>query len=339
MRLTESILRKIIAEESAKILAPRKRSLASYIFEEVQWGSKYEAFVSALAGNANDPKVKAFISAGQLDKNPDDDKFTFAEIPLPVSKLRPTQNEIDVDKSLSYPMAKPSDFVNFVKGGKVFAPGGNAIVTYNGQYVIDGHHRWSQVYACNSEASIQAIDIQLPGLNPLDVLKAVQAAIAISAGKVPMQSVKGSNLLKVDKAGLESWMSKSVSMKFYGVIGSNPEVMEILRSKVKPGVSEADEPVDVSEESYREAQDLVINYIWKNVSTMQAESQPVDGAPKRDFMPQTDDVDWKTPLEKGLVDIAEPHADPTQIPTAAESRSRYDDLIIERWQKMAGLLK
>lgn len=331
MRLTESILRKIIAEERAKLLAPKKRGLASYIFEEVQWGSKYEAFVSALAGAASDPKVKAFISAGQLDKNPDDDKFSFVEKAILVTDLRPTQNEIDVDKSLAYPMKKPSDFVKYVNGdGQTFAPGG-PIVTYDGKYVIDGHHRWSQVYSCNSRAMIQAVDIQLPGLDPLDVLKAVQAAIAISAGKVPMQSVKGSNLLKLDKTGLKSWMKKKVSPKFYEAVMTDTAAMEKMKSMTTTSEQTA--------MGLAMAESMVFEYIWKNVQAMQAQSQPVPGAPKRDFMPQTDNIDWKTPLEKGLVDIADPHADPDQLPTAAESRSRHDELVMERWQKMAGLVR
>jgi len=120
---------------------------------------KYEDFVTTLAGNAADPKVRAFISAGQLDDSGDDDKFRFTERAISVDELLPTQNEIDVDKSLKYPMKNPVDFLNYVNGeGEAFAPGG-PIVTYDGKYVIDGHHRWSQVYACNSRAKIQAIDI------------------------------------------------------------------------------------------------------------------------------------------------------------------------------------
>jgi len=331
MRLTESTLRRIIMEESAKLRTSRRRSLASYLFEEVKWGSKYENFVTALAGNASDPKVKAFISAGQLDKDSDDDKFSFAEKPILVTDLRPTQNEIDVDKSLAYPMKKPSDFTKYVNGdGQTFAPGG-AIITYDGKYVIDGHHRWSQVYSCNSRAMIQAVDIQLPGLDPLDVLKAVQSAIAISAGKVPMQSVKGSNLLKLDKRGLKSWMKKKVDPKFYEAVMSDTAAMDKMKSMATTKEQTA--------MGFAMAESLVLEYIWSNVQAMQSSSQPVAGAPKRDFMPQTDNIDWKTPLEKGLVDIAEPHADPSQLATAAESRSRHDGLIMERWQKMAGLLK
>jgi len=331
MKLDRSTIRRLVLEEITRSRVPQKRSLASFIFEEnaPAWDSKYEEFVNKLASNASDPKVQAFISAGQLDKNDADDKFTFADVELNVKDLTPTQNEIDVDKSLSYPLEKASDFIKYVAGdGVAFAPGGNPIVTYNGKYVIDGHHRWSQVYACNSRAKIKAVDIQISGLEPLEVLKAVQAAIAIDTKKVPVQSVKGINLLKIDESGLNSWIGKKVNMAFFGKVAADSDTM----SKMKNSLTEAEEG-EVSDEDFKKSQELVEKYVWSNVKSMQETSQPVAGAPKRDFMPQTDNVNWKEPLEKGLVDISEPHASKT------ESRSRGEKQIMERWQRLAGILK
>ena len=329
MKLTESQLRKFIASETKKMLQETKRfSLKTLLREEeaqevkgVSWDSNYEAFVSALKSNASDPKVQAFIKAGKLDKDENDDKFSFNSSNLPVAGLTPTQNEIDVDKSLGWPLKKAESFLNFVKGaGQTFTLG-SPIVTYKGKYIIDGHHRWSQLYACNKDASIAAVDISVEGLDPLDVLKAVQAAIAIETGDVPVQSVEGTNLLKIDESGLQAWLKSKMSPAFLEACKADEGALSIMKKAGSEG---------------GEVGELVGAFIWTNVQDMQAQSQPVPGAPKRDFMPQTDNIDWQKPLAAGEVDIAAPHA-----ATKAESvlRKNGETVLVERWQKLAGLIK
>lgn len=335
MKLTESQLRKIIGREIASIIKE-----ASLISEEeavspvkgLDWSSNYESFVSALKSNASDPKVQAFIKAGKLDQDENDDKFTFSNADLDVSGLIPTQNEIDVDKSLAWPMKTVKTFLSFVKGaGKSFELG-SPIVTYQGKYVIDGHHRWSQLYACNKDAKIKAVDINVEGLEPLDVLKAVQAAIAIQTGDVPVQSVKGTNLLTIDEGALKAWLTAKATPEFLEACATDESAMNIMKSA--GGVNEADEAAPAADSTFN----VLNGFIWSNVSDMQAKSQPVPGAPKRDFMPQTDNVDWQKPLAAGVVDIAEPHAEPKS--KQAESReSNGTPVLVERWQKIAGLIK
>ena len=337
MRLTESQLRNLIRKSVRRALLEAEEAavapaVAPTSDSRVRWRANYSAFMSALATNASDPKVQAFIAAGKLDQDENDDKFTFNATPLAVAGLIPTQNEIDIGQSLKWPLKNASYFLDYVKGaGNTFTLGG-PIVTYAGKYIIDGHHRWSQLYACNKDARISALDITVEGLQPLDVLKAVQAAIAIQTKSVPSQSVKGRNLLKIDKAGLASWMdSFNASPAFFANVGADEEAMNIMKS-VAGDVSEA---ADVSEEDYVKAQKLVENFIWVNVQDMQAKSQPIADAPKRDLMPQTDNVDWRAPLEAGLVDIAEPHA---QLPESRR-RGNNDRIVLERWHKLAGLIK
>jgi hypothetical protein len=172
------------------------------------------------------------------------------------------------------------------------------------------------LYACNADATIKAIDIDIANLEPLDVLKAVQASIAITTGDVPVQSVQGTNLLTVDDATLSKWID-GVGESFFDAIKADKAVMDKMKS-----VTKSDED-DVKK--------LVKEYIIRNVKVMQANSQPVPGVPKRNFMPQTDNVDWVHPLKTGQIDIAHPHA--------KGLIEKNDDVIIERWQKLAGILK
>ena len=128
----------------------KKRSLVDILFEQeeapIEWESKYESFVNALGNNASDPKMHAFIGAGLKDGDMDDDKFEFnPSQAIPVKALKPTQQEVDVDKSLSWPLEKePEAFVAYTTSNGPFTLG-SPIVTFNGEYVIDGHHRWAAV--------------------------------------------------------------------------------------------------------------------------------------------------------------------------------------------------
>lgn len=285
--------------------------------QDVSWDDKYEDFVKKLGANASDPKVKALIDSGLKDGKPSDDKFTFSDKDLAVKDLVPTQNEVDIDKSLAFPMKKdPSKFIDYNKGDGPFTLG-SPIVTYKGKYVIDGHHRWSQLYACNADATIKAVDIDIASdLDPIDVLKAVQASIAVATGGVPTQSVQGTNLLKVDADSLDKWID-GVSDDFFSKVKADKTVVDKMKSATK---SDSDN-----------IKDLVKDYVGRNVKVMQASSQPVSGAPKRDFMPQTDDVDWEKALKSGEIDVAAPHAN--------ESSNKRDDVMLERWSKIAGILR
>jgi len=94
----------------------------------------YPGFVAALGKFAGDPKFQNFVKSNAATKSAV--KLTS----IPVTKLIPTQNEIDVDKSLKFPLTKKESAGASLKGGavKVQSP----IITFNGKYIIDGqYHR------------------------------------------------------------------------------------------------------------------------------------------------------------------------------------------------------
>lgn len=255
----------------------------------------YPGFVAALGKFASDPKFQNFVKSNAATKS--SVKLTS----IPVTKLIPTQNEIDVDKSLKFPLTKKESTGAALKGGavKVQSP----IITFNGKYVIDGHHRWSQVYAINKDASIVSFDFTNSEINsPLDALKLTQLAIVgAGASKIPSQSVKGNNLLTMAEADLKAYVEKTLA----------DDVLELFK-KVKKLETKAD----------------VANYIWTNVQSMQKTSQPVSGAPKRDIMPQAGEVPGGQnatidALKKGL--------------PALKERNKTDLNEVRKLQQIAGL--
>jgi hypothetical protein len=294
--------------------------------------TKYEVFVKYLGQNIRDPKILALIDAGQDDGDKTDDRFTFSTAAVPVKALRPTQMEVDIDKSLKFPMSiQPGEFIKFVASEGPFTLKG-PIVTFNEKYVIDGHHRWSSLFCCNSNASITNINMAIGGLEPLDALKAVQAAIGTEIGKIPVNKVKGSNLFKMKQGDIKNWIIATikadggVNAPLVNLILKNPKVLAKIKAAAGLGAQDSPSPEALALEGLSEsdtnsmaqameAKAIITQYlpayIWANVSALQKNSQPVPNSPRRDFMPQTDDVNWTKPLAAGDIDIVPPFADGT----------------------------
>jgi hypothetical protein len=216
----------------------------------------YNTFVKELGDNIKDPK---FISAIQTlsEKLPIQAK----QIQPVVSVLKPTQNEILLDKSLSYPLQDPMTAKSHLSGGVVAVAGKSIVTAGGGKFVIDGHHRWSQVYCINPDAKIKALD--LPITDPIKALKATQIGIAAQIKKVPKSTGGGVNLFTINE----------VSLKKYVVDTITDQVVQVFKL-----LGKGDTP------------DVIADYIWDNVQLLKKNSKPVQGAPKRDLMPQTDDA-------------------------------------------------
>lgn len=290
-------LKSILKESRIKL---REDETTDTLKDTLTTGS-YEAFVAQLGDAVKDSKVKAVLAAGEEDGIPADEKITLTDGDLDVTALRPTQNEIALDKSLTYPLTDVKSADACLKGGTV-AIAGKRIITAEGSYIVDGHHRWSQLYAMNKDAKIAVTDMVSRDLkNPLDFLKITQVAIAADLGKVPTQTAKGSiNLITISEDQLKKFVIDTIT----------DPVLEAFKKYNKATTKE-------------EAAD----YIWTNVQSMQKTSKPVAGAPKRDFMPQTDDAkNWEKLAAAGSLNYKEPF-------TTSESINK------NRWQQIANIKK
>ena len=290
-------LKSILKESRIKL---REDETTDTLKDTLTTGS-YEAFVAQLGDAVKDSKVKAVLAAGEEDGVPADEKITLTDGDLDVTALRPTQNEIALDKSLTYPLTDVKSAEACLKGGTV-AIAGKRIITAEGSYIVDGHHRWSQLYAMNKNAKIAVTDMVSRDLkNPLDFLKITQVAIAADLGKVPTQTAKGSiNLITISEDQLKKFVIDTIT----------DPVLEVFKKYNKATTKE-------------EAAD----YIWTNVQSMQKTSKPVAGAPKRDFMPQTDDAkNWEKLAAAGSLNYKEPF-------TTSESINK------NRWQQIANIKK
>lgn len=258
----------------------------------------YSDFVNTLGTLASDPKLMAAIASGLKDGDKADDVFQFSKpTGIKVRGCKPTQSEVVVENSLAFPLPSTDkemlDKMMQSKAGSPYTIMKNGTPMYivvfddgSQRYVIDGHHRWSQVHACNPDAELSGFVIKAKTKDPVEVLKAVQMAILNVVQKAEeeakgniegavLPSAKGAtdspdvgkqNLFTVQEEALKGWVSDTTGETF-------------VQSSLDAGKIE---------EATKEA---VADMIWKNVEDMRQNSQPIAGATKRDLMPQTDGGD------------------------------------------------
>jgi hypothetical protein len=244
-------LRRLVDEVRKKMNEDAENDLKDILKKD------YSTFVKELGDNINDPKFLDAIKT-LIDSAP----VKVSSMSPACADLKPTQNEVIMDKSLSYPLKDSTSAETYLKGGVVSVAGKSIVTAGGGEYVIDGHHRWSQLYCINPDAKIKSLDLT-DITNPIDALKATQIGIAAQTGTIPSSAGGGVNLFSCGEDELKSYVINNVK----------ESVVEVFK-KYKKG--------DTPEE--------IADYIWDNVQELRKSSAPVAGAPARDVMPQTDDA-------------------------------------------------
>lgn len=171
-------------------------------------------YIKTLNNMLDDPKAKLLLEEG-FGGDLGDTELKYSVEEIPVRNLRPTQSEIDVDKSVKYSFTKPEtvDMIMF-NDSKDVEINNSPIVTFRKNYVVDGHHRWSQVYSINPNATVKCFNYD-GNISPIQMIKAVQGAIASVKAEngdnenIPSKEVEGKNLF--DK----EWNKKSIYEYIY----------------------------------------------------------------------------------------------------------------------------
>jgi len=238
-------------------------------------------------------KVITDIFSGQIDDNNKKlyDKYTCAgEQDIPVKELYPTQSEIDIENSAKWATkdwgAKGVDNMFSNKGFGTSFP--VPVLVYNDgkkNWIIDGHHRWSQVALINPEAKLHCMIVK--GNQPVqEFLKLTQSVIAgviaergkgetLPVGKAqPNNNIFGSSL-KGDKLG----------EKVKDMLNQNDSICKILQEKLKSHTKEI-----TGENSQKEfTPEDIANLVVKNRDLMvERGQQPESWAADRPVMPQSD---------------------------------------------------
>ena len=101
IRLYDFIVESKDDEDKGKLTSSNKERLE--LLQKILKNKKYSEYIDTLNKMLDDPKAKILLKdgfGGELGNM----QFTFQKRNIPVRKLRPTQSEIDVSKSVDFPL-------------------------------------------------------------------------------------------------------------------------------------------------------------------------------------------------------------------------------------------
>lgn len=226
----------------------------------------YDETVDFVDEIVKDPKLKFLLSLG-FGGDFSNLKLKLKKTNIPAKRLIPTQSEIGTDETLKYLVQGKDIDVCFEKTTIVKKP----IVTFQGTFIIDGHHRWSQIFVTNPDANIVCIDIT-GNLSPLSMLKAVQCTIGSNTGKLIRKDIQGKNLYNTTEKELRKYFKDNLS----DTVREN-----LLKYYEDPEYS-----------------------LVQNVIQLQRNNKPILNAPDRGEMPQTSkDPELFGDLENGVTEV------------------------------------
>jgi hypothetical protein len=374
MKLDRSTIRRLVLEEITRAREPKRRSLAYYIFEapapaaigDISAAKKeIEDFMQTPLSSAGaNPAEKLSPMAKKLVKSGtgDDDKKVKGSATgkgdfIPVLQLKASQNEVGKANSLANVCKGANATWDGIDWGDVdwlvehMKPGAEVefkdallgAITTDGNVVLDGHHRWSQAFMLNPECSVNVVFADAAGLSADETLKAVHLAILAKTDQDKTKSASGGNLFQASDADIVGYFDAPEKW-------IDPKTGEEADSGVAPYVYAVMKTNNITDPvaGKQAAVDRVKAAIAKCSATV------VPGAPPRDAMPQ---ADKKTnpisangvlkALSRGEINYNEPFIPKGAklskrvrvVKKADESVSNGDEMIMERWQKLAGLIK
>lgn len=357
MNKDEKKLRSMITRETRKMLSEShiSRHSLKFLLEDEDKGDADapkkldvakgpSSAIAYLNGPGADARVRALLNSGRLDGEPEDESADIKETSKTLGDLQPTQIEIELTKSIAFPLSKFEFLKKMISGGiQRVGPKGNDTIVTSGNLIIDGHHRWSSLFSVTGpEAQIAAIDVALPEKDAGSVLAIVQTAIASTLTKgepVPKAKAGGMNILGKGKDELVKLITSAA--------GKGGEAGEILSDEyVKQCMEDKQVNAHFGLEGATEveaARTKIIDKVADNLSQMAA---PAEGSPPRVDMPQLDQASGGVQgalanLQKGKVNYKPPFKTVEKKPVEkqAESSKRDGDVLLERWHKLAGLIK
>jgi hypothetical protein len=254
-------------------------------------------------------KVKSLIKSGREDGFPDDEKIKFTTGEVVARNLIPCQKQLLLESSIKHSLAgKSLDSLHDMLKGRAAAINNSPVVTLNGKYIIDGHHRWVEAYIVNPNTRVIVNDMKI-NVEPIEALKIIQLAIAANSNKIPTSSPEGTNLYDMSEEAFKSYVKKNVT--------------------------------ETVLDAYTKSKDELADYMWNNVLLLRKSNQPIKDAPDRVYMPQP----AKAPgaiddLEKGVIDFKEPFAkEESANPIKKNLIPTWDEFVSENYGPESELSK
>jgi hypothetical protein len=189
-------------------------------------GTPLSQYVAILKKYAADPEFRALATAGHTDVGgPEDEQVSVKRRSTAAKNLTATQAEIGFDNSLKDQMTNPPYSPPPVNaalglagepGSPIIMPSQDdpppPILVWNDEFILDGHHRWSQVMMTNPDGIVAVDNVTGPAIdNEEEALKAMQLAIAGAAGNVVTKPFKGANLMDASPEQVYDYVLKNIT--------------------------------------------------------------------------------------------------------------------------------
>lgn len=256
---------------------------------------------------------------GSQDQNLKDDVAKAGKVSAPAKSLKASQTTMDFGKFVGMAIQMLGKMGSFSGG----AGGDLGAIISSDKHIMDGHHRWAATLMVDPEASVGGLGVNLPGEKLVGVLN----VWTVSKG----QSGKPSD------TDLESLTGDSVAEKFKEMCSKGgkflPSPEEILKSFKAAGFDSLDSAAD---------------HVKKNWDATQ-KTRSIEG-----WMPPKVDMPAIEPdqlqqvaddIQKGKMDINPPYSPEVKKARGDEGKSKQEsrfsggDVLLERWHKLAGLIK
>lgn len=242
----------------------------------------YPEFVNGLSNLIKDPNFLNFLK--QEDPDNPNNHLNVEWADYSCLELKPMQNIIGLDDSLAYELKDPAK-TNAKASGTIIGPDGydymsRPIITC-GNYIVDGHHRWSTVYMLNPKTSLRVRNIT-NFKDGTSGLKASQLIIAAIKGKIPISDPKGINVYTEGLDKITQWISANMSPAF--VDQYYPAITKNRVQEVRYRLFE--NAIDSQEKN------MCVQQLIKNIELLRTNNKPEGAAAgnPRTIMPQYSDA-------------------------------------------------
>lgn len=275
--------------------------------------------LSSVAGNVE--KARELVQSGNddVDEGSADDVIGVGGGSFSVSDLKPSQSSMNIEKALSMALG-------MIRDGNAGGDLG-AFISSDG-HIMDGHHRWVATAMVDPAAKIGGYSVDFPADKLIPVLNALTVGkFGVTAGK---PATGGFDQFQEGpiRAQLEEYLAN-------GAYKMEPE---IVQSSIEKWTEEkGDAAIDAAVEKF-------VDNLGSVSFTLPG------GAPSREDMPVIDEPDVPdaiAALSGGEVDVNPPYGweegeplpeEEAENAQLADSHSRDEKVVLERWRRLAGLL-
>jgi len=328
MTSNEQKLRRLISNEIKTIIKESvrpRRTLASLIFEDADVSKINPKLFPTKLSQVNPALAKDLASTGTNDENDEDDNVAAKDgSSFAVNALKASQTTMDFGKFVGMAIQMMGKMGKFDGG----AGGDLGAIVSSDNHIMDGHHRWAGSLMVDPSASCTGLQVQLPGQQLIGVLNVWTAAHG-GAGKPSDTNLDG---LTADAVGEKF---KEMCEKGGGFLPSPEEILEAFKTNGFDSL------------------DVAIDHVKKNWAATAKLRTVEEWMPAKIDMPAIEPAQLSQvakDIDSGMMDINPPYSPEVTKAMGNKDEKKEDEkkkesfvrsgiVIVERWQKLAGIIK